>query len=206
MILYDYIKSSASFRVRIALNLKAIHHELCPIVLTEHEQSKPTYLALNPQGLVPSLQENGLLISQSLAIIEYLEERYPSPSLLPKPHFDRAQVRSLGFYIACDMHPLNNLRVRELLKTQFNASDKAVREWCHHWLSTGFEHLEHQLQQTSTGQFCFGNQVTLADVCLIPQVYSALRFEFSLNAYPLIKSIHAHCMTLKAFQMASPDA
>lgn len=204
MILYDYVKSSASFRVRIALHLKNVPHELSPIVLTEHEQSKPGYLALNPQGLVPCLEENGQLISQSLAIMEYLEELYPHPSLFPSSPFERAQVRSVAYFIACDMHPLNNLRVRELLKTQFDASDKTVREWCHHWLRSGFDHLEQQLQQTSTGQFCFGEEVSLADVCLIPQVYSALRFEFSLEGYPLIKAIHAHCMSLAAFQLASP--
>lgn len=205
MILYDYFRSSASFRVRIALNIKEINYENRAISLVDNQHLEPYYLALNPQALVPALEENGHLLTQSLAIIEYLEDIYPFPSLMPQNKLERALVKSLALYIACDMHPLNNLRVRTYLKNQCHLDETETHLWVLHWLHEGFQHLEAQLQRSSDGQFCFGTQPTLADVCLIPQVYSAMRFECPIEAYPLIRSIHTHCMSIPAFQLASPS-
>lgn len=199
MILYDYFRSTASYRVRIALKLKEIHYESVSIALTEHEQHEDSYKHLNPQQLVPMLDDEGRLMTQSLAILEYLEERYPSPLLLPKDPYARAQVRGQACFIASEMHPMNNLRVREQLQDQFKATPESLSHWIHHWLRTGFDALEIQLQQTSKGQYCFGDSVTMADLCLIPQVYGAMRFEFDLQSYPLIQNINQHCLTHQAF-------
>ncbi|WP_412757165.1 maleylacetoacetate isomerase [Legionella bozemanae] len=208
MKLYDYFRSTACYRVRIALNLKNIAYEKIDIHLVNHggEQHSPEYRKINPQELVPSLEINGQVINQSLAIIDYLDETYPTPSLLPQNPLDRATVKSLALIVACDMHPLNNLRVLNRLKTQLQASEIQVTEWYHHWLKTGFDALEAKLQQIKRNQaFCFGNTVTLADLCLIPQVYNAHRFHFAMDNYPLINEINAHCLTLESFQKAAPE-
>lgn len=209
MKLYDYFRSTACYRVRIALNLKNIAYEKIDIHLVNHggEQHSPEYQAINPQELVPSLEINGHIISQSLAIISYLDETYPNPALLPQNPLDRSTVKSLALIVACDMHPLNNLRVLNRLKNQFQANETQVTEWYHHWLKSGFDALEAKLQQIKRSQpFCFGNTVTLADLCLIPQVYNANRFHFTMDNYPLIKEINAHCLTLESFQKAVPEA
>lgn len=208
MKLYDYFRSTACYRVRIALNLKNIAYEKIDIHLVNHggEQHSPEYQAINPQELVPSLEINGHIISQSLAIISYLDETYPNPALLPQNPLDRATVKSLALIVACDMHPLNNLRVLNRLKNQFQANETQVTEWYHHWLKSGFDALEAKLQQIKRSQpFCFGNTVTLADLCLIPQVYNANRFHFAMDNYPLIMEINAHCLTLESFQKAAPE-
>ncbi len=208
--LYDYYRSTASYRVRIALNLKQLAFESIPVHLVNNggEQHQPAYRAINPQGLVPSLVDNDAPpMTQSLAILEYLEEQYPTPSLLPESPKARAEIRSLSLLIACDMHPLNNLRATKQLKKQFNATEDQVLTWYHHWLKLGFDAFEKKLENRPHGAlpFCDGKAVTFADVCLIPQVFNANRFEFSLEPYPLIDAINSHCLTLEAFQNAAPE-
>lgn len=207
MKLYDYYRSTASYRVRIALNIKNIHYETLQVHLTNQggEQHRADYLKLNPQGLVPTLDENGHILTQSLAIIEYLNDIEPEPSLLPHTPLGRAYVRSLALTIACDMHPLNNLRVLQRLREQFQASEEQVMDWYHHWLKQGFDTIENRLQSTPNRKHvCYGSSVSLADICLIPQVYNAGRFNFSMANYPHINEVNTHCLTLAAFQDASP--
>lgn len=209
MKLYDYFRSTACYRVRIALNLKGIAYEKVNIHLLHNggEQHHPEYLQVNPQGLVPSLEVDGHLISQSLAIINYLDEMYPTPALLPQKPLERAAINSLALIIACDTHPLNNLRVLNYLKEEFKPSETQVTTWYHHWLKAGFDAFEAKLQNNvRNGPFCWGNTATLADLCLIPQIYNAQRFHFALDAYPLISEINTHCVTLKEFQDAAPEA
>lgn len=208
MKLYDYYRSTASYRVRIALNYKNIAYESLQVHLTNQggEQHRSEYLALNPQGLVPTLEENGHLLSQSIAIIEYLEDLCPTPPLLPAGSWERAEARHLALLIACDMHPLNNLRVLQQLKKQFQATEEQTTEWYHHWLTLGFDAFESQLHHLARKQpTCLGNGVSLADVCLIPQVYNAQRFNFSMQNYPLISEINTHCLSMEAFQKAAPQ-
>ncbi|WP_131781485.1 maleylacetoacetate isomerase [Legionella gresilensis] len=207
MKLYDYYRSTASYRVRIALNLKNISYETLSVHLVNNggEHHNPNYLRLNPQGLVPTLDENGHIISQSLAIIEYLDDINPTPPLLPPTPLGRAHVRSLALMIACDLHPLNNLRVLNRLRQQFNAEDTAIKSWYHHWLKECFDAFERRLQEMPhKGQVCYGSEVSLADICLIPQVFNAKRFGFPLTEYPLIAAINSYCLSLPAFSNASP--
>ena len=205
MILYDYFRSTASYRVRIALHLKALNPTVVPIHLANQEQTKCEYLQKNPQGLVPMLEDQGQIITQSLAIIEYLDEQYPTPALLPGSASERAFVRSLALLISCDMHPVNNLRVLNYLRKQFDIKEGPVQAWYHHWLKQGFDAFEQRLlTRVQPGKFCHGNEATVADLCLIPQVYNAHRFKFPMDNYPLINAINTHCLTLSAFQLASP--
>lgn len=207
MNLYDYYRSTASYRVRIALNLKNITYETLSVHLINQggEQYASEYLQLNPQGLVPTLEENGHIITQSLAIIEYLNDIEPEPPLLPRTPLARAHVRSMALGIACEMHPLNNLRVLNYLRETFQADEQQVNNWYHHWLKTGFDALEKRLQSIPNRQyFCYGTHVSLADICLIPQVYNATRFNFSMTQYPNINEINTHCLNLTAFQNAAP--
>ena len=208
MILYDYYRSSSCYRVRIALNLKKITYTSIPIHLLNQggEQHASSYQALNPQSLVPLLNDQGHMITQSLAIIEYLNELTPTPPLLPHAPLGRAHVRSLAQVIACDMHPLNNLRVLKQLREQFNASEETVHAWYHHWLALGFNAFEAKLKTYDRhNNVCYGREISLADICLIPQVYNAKRFNFDMTPYPLIEHIHAHCQTLEAFKQAAPE-
>lgn len=210
MKLYDYYRSTASYRVRIVLNLKQLTYETIPVHLVHQggKQHTPQYKKINPQGLVPALdlETNTQPITQSLAILEYLEEEHPNPPLLPKDAYARAHVRSLALLIATDMHPLNNLRVLKQLRMQFNASDDDVKSWYHHWLQLGFDAFEEKLKHLPReGKFCYGDHVSMADICLIPQVYNAQRFEFSLVNYSLIQSITDACLKIKAFQDAAPS-
>ena len=215
--LYTYCRSSAAYRVRIALNLKGLdyHSEYIHLLKVGGEQFSAAYRALNPQMLVPSYCEGEQTLSQSLAIIEYLEERHPNPALLPKGSQARAQVRSLALSIACDIHPLNNLRVLRYLEQQL-VLDKAARErWYCHWIDEGFSALETRLMaqrgvDTDTGvrangDYCHGDQPSMADICLIPQVYNALRFNCDISVYPTIQRIYQHCMGLTDFQQAAPE-
>jgi maleylacetoacetate isomerase len=209
MKLYHYSRSSTSYRVRIALNLKNIPCELVDIHLLNKggEHNRPDYLKINPQGLVPCLElDEGLHLNQSLAIIEYLDETYPQPALLPTDPLRKAQIRALSLIIACDIHPLNNLRVLNHLKTRFSAEEQDVLDWYHRWLKTGLDAFEAQLQQLERSKpFCYGNAISLADVCLIPQVYNAHRYKLPMDKYPLINEINAYCLGLDAFKKASPE-
>lgn len=205
--LYDYYRSTACYRVRIALNLKQVSYEPIEINLVNNggEQYSPQYQQVNPQGLVPSLHLQNENITQSLAILEYLEETIPTPPLLPSHPLDRAKVRSLALLIACDIHPLNNLRVLQQLRKEFRAQEAQITEWYHLWLKKGFDALEKKLDSLQrTRDVCFGSTVTMADICLIPQVYNAKRFNFSLENYPLVNAINAHCSSMIAFINAAP--
>ncbi len=208
MKLYDYYRSSASYRVRIALNLKGLPYEQVAVNLREGQQYQQVYLQDHPQGLVPALQVEGVeQITQSLAILEWLEETYPAPPLLPADSWRRAQVRSLMLQVAADIHPLNNLRVLQYLTGPLACSQATKEQWIHHWIQVGFSALEKHFekQQLAIGPFCDGADVTLADVCLIPQVYNALRFSVPMHPYPHIIAIYEHCLTLPAFDAAAPE-
>lgn len=206
MKLYGYWRSSAAYRVRIALNLKQLSYDNLPVHLIKNggEQHSDSYRSLNPAELVPTLVDDGLNLNQSLAIIEYLDEVYPEPALLPQEPAARALVRALAMDIACDIHPLNNLRVLQYLTGPLALNETQKLQWITHWLSTGFKALERRLQSTA-GQFCVGDDVTLADLCLVPQVYNAQRFALDMSAYPTICSIHHHCQQLAAFALAAPE-
>ncbi|MFI4918348.1 MAG: maleylacetoacetate isomerase [Legionellales bacterium] len=205
MILYDYFRSTACYRVRIALHLKKIAYEKIEVHLVNNggEQHSSAYQQINPQKLVPSLDINGFVLNQSLAIIEYLDELHPNPPLLPQEPQIKATLKSMALIIACDMHPLNNLRVLNQLKEQFKANETEVMLWYHHWLKAGFDAFEVKLASLnrSNAVFCYGNQASLADICLIPQVFNAHRFHFNMDNYPLINKINAHCLTLPEFQL-----
>ena len=204
-VLYDYFRSSAAYRVRIALNLKGLAYDSVPVSLLDNAQRAPEYLSKNPQGLVPALLDGEQLLTQSLAICEYLEETYPQPALLPNDAIGRARVRALALSIACDIHPLNNLRVLRRLEAQFAADQAGKDAWYQHWIQSGFEAFEQQIQSTH-GQYCFGDTVTLADLALVPQVYNARRFNCDLSAYPTMLAIEQRCLALDAFARATPEA
>ncbi|MDP2713942.1 maleylacetoacetate isomerase [Rheinheimera sp.] len=206
MKLYGYWRSSAAYRVRIALNLKQLSFENLPVHLVKNggEQHSDSYKALNPSELVPTLVDGDISLNQSLAIIEYLDEMYPKPALLPQDVATKAKVRALALDIACDIHPLNNLRVLQYLSGTLAVTDAAKADWINHWLHSGFTALEQRLSQ-SAGQFCFGNEVTLADICLVPQVYNALRFAQDMSAFPTVMAIQHNCQQLAAFALAAPE-
>lgn len=209
MKLYDYYRSTACYRVRIALELKGIAFDTIEVHLVQDggEQNSSEYKAINPQSLVPSLEVNGQIITQSLSIIDYLEEIYPQNPLYPTDPLSKACAKSLALIIACDIHPLNNLRVLNQLKQQFKARDSDIMEWYHLWLKNGFDAFESQLTRLARSQsVCIGNTVSLADISLIPQVYNANRFGFSLDNYPLIQEINSYCLSLDAFQKAAPKS
>ncbi len=206
MLLYDYYRSSCAYRVRIALNIKQVDYTSIKVDLTQDEQHASSYQQYNQQALVPTLIDNQQVITQSLAIIEYLNEQYPTPPLLPSSALERAQIRSLALSIACDMHPLNNLRVLNTLRKDWHANPEQVQHWYHHWLQEGFTAIEKQLEKYPRKQlFCFTDNVTLADICLIPQVYNAIRFECPMAPYPTIQKIYDHCTQLPAFMQAAPS-
>lgn len=207
MKLYDYCRSSAAYRVRIALNMKGLEYEQIPVSLLEAEHRSAEHLARNPQGLVPSLEDKGAIINQSLAIIEYLEERYPDTlPLLPAEPLARARVRSLSQLIACDIHPVNNLRILKYLVSEFGITEEQKTAWYQHWIHAGFQALEQHLTSSDeTGVYCQGDSPTLADICLVPQVFNANRFKCDLSDFPTIRRIHAACEELEAFSRAHPD-
>lgn len=205
MTLYGYFRSSTSYRTRIAMNLKGLDYDYIAVNLAQDEQLKSEFLSLNPQGLVPVLQADDLLLFQSPAILEWLEEVYPENPLLPKDAAGRMQVRALSAMIGCDIHPLNNRRVLQYLRNELSVDEAEVIKWCNRWISEGFAALEKRLVADKTrGKFCYGDSPTFADCYLIPQVSSARRFEVDLNPYPNIVQIDAHCHTLKAFSDADP--
>ncbi|GAA5172354.1 maleylacetoacetate isomerase [Modicisalibacter zincidurans] len=208
MKLYGYFRSSAAYRVRIALNLKGLDYDQIAVDLTGGEQRGADNLARNPQGLVPTLEtDSGTRLTQSLAICEYLDERHPEPPLLPADAEGRARVRALAQLIACEIHPLDNLKVLKYLTGVLGLDETAKLGWYRHWIAEGFEALEALLVDSSdTGAFCHGDTPTLADACLVPQVFNARRFECDLSGYPTIRRIAARCDTLDAFQRAAPGA
>lgn len=208
MKLYDYFRSTAAYRVRIALNLKGLAYERTPVNLLRDggQHRVPEYRALNPQALVPALEDDGAVLSQSLAIIEYLEEKYPEPPLLPKSALDRARVRSMALAVACDIHPLNNLRVLNFLRSSLGHSDAEVDAWYRHWIAQGLAGLEEEAKRASgDGQHMFGSSVTLADVTIVPQMFNARRFKCDIEPYPTLRAICAHLETLPAFAQAAPE-
>ena len=207
MKIYGYFRSSAAYRLRIAMNLKGIAAEGESLHLQKGHQRAADYLALNPQGLVPALvTDDGSVLTQSLAIIEWLDESHPQPPLLPPDALGRARVRSIALAIACDIHPLNNLRVLNYLTKTLGVSDEQKNGWYRYWVDVGFEALERTLGgDPQTGRFCHGDTPTLADVCLVPQVANARRFRIDLSPYPTISRIDAACQALPAFVDALPE-
>jgi maleylacetoacetate isomerase len=209
MKLYGFFRSSASYRARIALNVKGLDYQGVEIDLRAgaSEQRTPEYLALNPEGLVPVLVDRGHVITQSLAIIEYLEEAYPAPALLPAAAHERARVRGLALAVACDIHPLNNLRVLNYLRDPLGHDDAAVDGWYAHWIARGLAALEKQVQGTSgDGRHMFGSSVTLADILIVPQMFNARRFKCDTAPYPTLRAICAHLESLAPFAAAAPPA
>ena len=209
MKLHTYFRSSAAYRVRIALHLKGLDYEAVPVHLVrgggEHRQ--PAYLGLNPAGLVPALEDQGQVLTQSLAIVEYLEETHPQPALLPAAALDRARVRAIAQAIACDIHPVNNLRVLQYLTRELGASEEQKNAWYRHWVGVGLQAVEAMLAgDARTGAFCHGDTPGLADCCLVPQVFNARRFGCELSAMPTVLRIADHCAGLEAFRRAAPEA
>lgn len=202
--LHDYWRSSASYRVRIALNIKGLTYETLPVDLRRGAQRETGFLAVNPQGLVPVLEDGATSIAQSVAILEYLEETHPAPALLPRSASERAQVRSLVAAIACDIHPLNNLRVTNYLRERLSQGEEAINDWIRHWIVLGFEALEVRAAAGGSGRFLHGDALSLADVCLVPQMYNARRFECDLAPFPTLVAIDAALAQLPAVAAARP--
>jgi maleylacetoacetate isomerase len=203
--LYTYFRSSAAFRVRIALNLKGLAHEPVFIHLAKGEHRKPEYASVDPQALLPTLVDEGAALSQSLAIIEYLDEKYPKPALLPRDASGRARVRSLSLLVACEIHPLNNLRTLQYLKRSLGQNEEQINTWYRHWVADGLTKLEADLDRGGSGRFCHGDTPTMADCCLVPQIFNAKRYESDLAPYPTVMRIFDACMKLEAFDRAQPS-
>ena len=207
MKLYTYFRSSAAFRVRIALNLKRLAYQPVFVHLAKGEHRQPGYAAVNPQALVPTLElDDGTRLGQSLAIMEYLETLRPEPALLPQPPLERARVRALALLVACEIHPLNNLRVLQHLKRALGQNEAQIKTWYQHWVAGGLAKFEAELAQTRPrGRFCHGDAPGLADCCLVPQIFNAQRYECELAAYPSTLRVFEACMQLEAFDRAQPS-
>jgi maleylacetoacetate isomerase len=207
MKLIGYFRSSAAFRVRIALNLKGIEVEHASRHLRKGEQAAPDYVALNPQKLVPALVlDDGAVLTQSLAIMEYLEETHPEPALLPSDPVGRAKVRALSLIVSADIHPIQNLRVMGYLRDKFGQTEESAFAWSRHWIETGFDAYEATLDKgAEAGAFSHGNSPTMADMCLVPQVFNAARFKVDMKRYPTIQRIYDACMKHPAFDAAQPS-
>jgi maleylacetoacetate isomerase len=203
--LYTYFRSSAAFRVRIALNLKGLAYEPAFVHLPKGEHRKPDYAAIDPQALLPTLVDGERALSQSLAIIEYLEETRPEPRLLPADAAGRARVRSLSLLVACEIHPLNNLRTLQYLKRALGQNEDQINGWYRHWIADGFTKLEADLGRGGAGRFCHGEAPTMADCCIVPQVFNAKRYSADLGPYPTLMRIFDACMKLEAFDRAQPS-
>ncbi len=207
MQLYNYFRSSASYRVRIALALKGLEYDYVAVNLPANEQMAESYAAVSASRLVPLLKDGDRLLTQSLAIIEYLDETHPEPPLLPQDPLGRARVRALALDVACEIHPLNNLRVLRYLVHDLKVSEDDKNRWYRHWVETGLAAIERQLaDRPATGRFCHGDTPTLADITLVPQIHNALRFECRLDHVPTVMRIFEHCMTLDAFAKTQPSA
>ncbi|MEO7242652.1 MAG: maleylacetoacetate isomerase [Variovorax sp.] len=204
MKLYSYFRSSASYRVRIALNLKGLPYEYAAVHLPRGDQKHEDFARLSPDHVVPVLEDGGAHLLQSMAIIEYLDETHPEPALLPRDALGRAQVRALAQTIACEIHPLNNLRVLKYLVRDLKLEEAAKNEWYRHWVGDGLQAFEKQLAQRPAGVYCYGNNPTLADCCLAPQIFNAQRFECDLSGLPRTMAAFEACMQLEAFQKAQP--
>jgi maleylpyruvate isomerase len=204
MRLYDYWRSSAAYRVRIALNVKGLAYQPVLVDLRDGAQRAPEFLKINPQGLVPVLEDGDAVLTQSLPILNYLEERYPEPALLPADLPGRARARAIAVAIACEIHPLNNLRVLQYLKRELGLDEDRRLLWYRHWVAEGFGALEAMLTR-SAGAFCVGDAPSLADVCLVPQVYNARRYDCDLEPYPIIRRIDERCRALEPFAAAAPE-
>jgi maleylacetoacetate isomerase len=204
--LYTFFRSSTSYRLRIALACKRLDYRPHYVSLPKMEHRDQAYRALNPQGLVPVLVEDGRSYVQSLAIIEYLDETYPEPPLMPKGADARAYVRAFSQVIGCDIHPLNNVRVLKRLQSQFGADQDAVKDWYRHWIEEGLSALETYVVRAGTsGRFACGDHVTVADICLVPQIFNARRYDCALDDYPTLMAIHNNCMELPAFRDTQPN-
>jgi maleylacetoacetate isomerase len=206
MKLYNYFRSSASFRVRIAMNLKGLSYEYLSVHLARGDHKLPAYADVSADRLVPMLEVDGERLSQSLAIIEYLDETHPQPPLLPSDALGRARVRALAQSIACEIHPLNNLRVLKYLTRELQVSEDAKNTWYRHWVREGLEAFERQLAQGPASTFCYGHTPTLADCCLVPQIFNGQRFKVNFDGLPLTMAAFDACMKLEAFQRAQPSA
>jgi len=205
MKLYSFFRSGTSHRLRIALNLKGLAYEQVAVDLRREEHLADAFKAINPQQLVPVLDTENRLMTQSPAIIEWLEERHPNPPLLPSDAAARAQVRALAAIVGCDIHPVNNRRILEALRHRFGADEAAINDWCGTWIGAGFDAIEaHLASDRQRGVFCFGSSPTLADVYLVPQVESARRFKVDMARWPLVQAVDAACGQLEAFRKASP--
>ncbi|HEU4645487.1 MAG TPA: maleylacetoacetate isomerase [Burkholderiales bacterium] len=205
MKLYTYFRSSAAFRVRIALNLKGLDYQPTFVHLAKGEHRKPEYAAVNPQGLLPALEVDGALLAQSIAIMEYLEEAHPQPPLLPKHPLERARVRSLSLIVACEIHPLNNPRVLKYVKHTLGHGQEEVDAWYRHWIADGLAKLEAELGRPGTGRHCHDDAPSMADCCLVPQIFNAQRFACDLKPFPTVTRVFDACMQLDAFVRAQPD-
>jgi maleylacetoacetate isomerase len=202
--LYTYFRSSAAFRVRIALNLKGLAYEPAFVHLAKGEHLQPAYAAINPQGLLPALEVDGALLAQSIAIMEFLEEAHPRPPLLPKDPLGRARVRSLSLIVACEIHPLNNPRVLKYVKNTLRHSQDEVDVWYRHWIADGLAKFEAELRKLGIGRHCHGDAPGMADCCLVPQIFNAQRFACDLKPYPTVMQVFDACMQLDAFDRAQP--
>jgi maleylpyruvate isomerase len=205
MRLHTFFRSSAAYRVRIGLNLKGLAAEMVPVHLRRNEQHSVDFARVNPQRFVPAVEDGGAVLTQSLAILEYLEETHPVPPLLPPDPVGRARVRALALAVACDIHPLNNLRVLRHLQNDLGLDEPARDAWARHWIEEGFAAIETMLRDGPTGAFCHGDTPTLADVCLVPQVANAHRVMTDLSPYPIIRRIDETCRALPAFAAAAPE-
>jgi maleylacetoacetate isomerase len=205
MRLYSFFRSSAAFRVRIALNLKGVAYETVTVDLPNAAHRRSEFVAVNPQATIPTLDDDGTILWQSLAIIEYLDTRYPSPRLIPEEPVARARVQALAQLVACEVHPLNNLRVLRYLRNELALDDAAVSKWYSHWVAEAFGPLETFVGRFSGGRYCFGDALSLADVCLVPQMYNARRFNVPIETYPTLLRADASANALPAFAKAHPD-
>lgn len=204
MDLYSYFNSSTSYRVRIALALKSVDFSFHGVDIRIKEHHHPDYIKKNPGAGVPLLVDEGFALGQSMAIIDYLDQKYPEPRLIPEALHDRARVLEMANLIASDMHPINNLRVLRYLVGEMGLSDDKKNQWYAHWIEQGFTALEKMLERVQSGSYCYGNRVSLADVCLVPQYTNAARMKCDLSPYPRIKAVYDHCVALPAFQKAAP--